>query len=421
MDSCCSVSLVSKVHAALVASKRPDLKYFTLEEPISVTSEDSKSNLKAVATMQIPITWENKPETVFTMLVVPGLVWPMLFGENHLHATQALVDHYAPSVTFRHPSMQFCVQCSLEGFVSILASNGSSSHERGTSVPKPHVSVTCLLTGGVHKRSQSLHRGLNFVTVCVTLSAAFMVYHAVRQPLWIEGRGIQPGVKVLSGPFDRSQISSHVLPETTRPNSEPYYNAHLVDLPETPDSVLTEEVPDMRITYCTTLAVESKLKKTSIPENVTLGDVRDMSKDDDAILEEPADTTAKQLADGWLTWANTQQPASSSQPPRNTKQKHCDLDSCAPKQWPLSVQTKEMEDSGLNSSILSPFCDGLPEFDCQGPEFPPAEELTCDPYSTAYTNAIFHALDLDSLEYCTVDVDIMKRFKELICQYPILQ
>ena len=54
-----------------------------------------------------------------------------------------------------------------------------------------------------------------------------------------------------------------------------------------------------------------------------------------------------------------------------------------------------MEDSGLNSSILSPFCDALPEFDCQGPEFPPAEELTCDPYSSAYSDAIFHALDLD--------------------------
>ena len=149
--------------------------------------------------MQVPITWENKTETVFTMLVVPGFVWPMLFGENHLHATQALVDHYAPSVTFRHPSMQFRVQCSLdnplEGFASVLASNGSSSHESGASVPKPQVSVACLLTGapppGVHKRSQTLHRGLNFVTVCVTLSAAFMGCQAVRQPLWIEGRDIQ--------------------------------------------------------------------------------------------------------------------------------------------------------------------------------------------------------------------------------------
>lgn len=242
-----------------------------------------------------------------------------------------------------HPSpfgIQFCVQCSLnnplEGFASVLASSGSSSHESEASVPKPHISVTCLLTGapppGVHKHSQSLHHDLNFVTVCITLSAAFMGYQAVHQPLWIEGKDTQPGVKVLSGPFDLSQISHHVLPDTTRPNSEPYYNEHLVDLPETSDSVLTKEVPDMRITYCTTLAVESRLKKTSIPENVILGGIRDMSKDDDAILEEAADTTAKQLADGWLTWANTQQPTSSSQPPRNTKQKHCDFDSCAPKQ-----------------------------------------------------------------------------------------
>ena len=28
----------------------------------------------------------------------------------------------------------------------------------------------------------------------------------VRQPLWIEGKQIQPGVSVLSGPFDLSQI-----------------------------------------------------------------------------------------------------------------------------------------------------------------------------------------------------------------------
>ena len=105
---------MSKVHADFVASKRPDLKYRTLEEPISVTAADPKSTLQAVATMEIPITWETNTETVFTMLVVPGLVWPILFGENHLHATQALVDHYVRTVTFCHPSMQFRVQCSLD-------------------------------------------------------------------------------------------------------------------------------------------------------------------------------------------------------------------------------------------------------------------------------------------------------------------
>ena len=89
--------------------------------------------------------------------------------------------------------MQFRVHCSLDnplkGFTSDSAPNASLSHQSGQTASKPHVSVTCLPTGapppGVHKRSQSLRRGLNFVTVCVTLSAALMGYQVVRQPLWI--------------------------------------------------------------------------------------------------------------------------------------------------------------------------------------------------------------------------------------------
>ena len=77
-----------------------------------------------------------------------------------------------------------------------------------------------------------------------------------------------------------------------------------------------------------------------------------------------------------------------------------------------------MEDSGLSSSMLSPFCDDLPEFDSQGPEFPPVEELGCETYASTYTDAIFNALDLEGPEYSAVDLDIMKQFKDLICQYP---
>ena len=56
--------------------------------------------------------------------------------------------------------------------------------------------------------------------VCVTLSAALMGNEVVCQPLWIEDKPIQPGVNVLSGPFDMSQISIHVAPDTNRSNSE---------------------------------------------------------------------------------------------------------------------------------------------------------------------------------------------------------
>ena len=105
-----------------------------------------------------------------------------------------------------------------------------------------------------------------------------------------------------------------------------------------------------------------------------------------------------------------------AQPVKNSEkaEENCDLDSCTSKQWQLSVQKREMLDAGLDLSILSPFCDALPEFVCQGPEVPPVEELNCDPYSTEYTNAIFQALQLDGLEYSTVDADIMERFKELV-------
>ena len=49
-----------------------------------------------------------------------------------------------------------------------------------------------------------------------------------------------------------------------------------------------------------------------------------MARYDDAVLEEAADTTAKQLADGWFTWANTQQPPLSSALPKSTGQEHYD-------------------------------------------------------------------------------------------------
>ena len=91
-----------------------------------------------------------------------------------------------------------------------------------------------------------------------------MGYQVVRQPLWIEGKQFQAGVNILSGPFDLSQISIHVTADTTHSNSAPCYNARLVDLPEAPDSVLEEEVPNMCVMYSTTLAVESKLKKFKV-------------------------------------------------------------------------------------------------------------------------------------------------------------
>ena len=141
-----------------------------------------------------------------------------------------------------------------------------------------------------------------------------------------------------------------------------------------------------------------------------------MARYDDAVLEEAADTTAKQLADGWFTWENTQRALRAFiSTSKEHWPKHHDVDSCVPKQWKRSTQTKELENFGLISSMLSPFCDDLSEFDNQGCKSPtPIEELNCDRYLPAYADAIFQDLDLDGPKYSAVDADIVKQFNELI-------
>ena len=46
-----------------------------------------------------------------SMLVVPGLAWPILFGQNHLRKTQAHTNHAALQVYFADPQLNFTVKC----------------------------------------------------------------------------------------------------------------------------------------------------------------------------------------------------------------------------------------------------------------------------------------------------------------------
>ena len=133
------------------------------------------------------------------MLVVPRLSWPILFGENHLHSTQALVDHGDPSILFRHPSMSFKIACSLASPIR------GGLHQRDNT----HAGVTCLLTGapspGIAFTSSKLNRGLNFVSVCLTFGSSLMA--ASPSDFWVDGQEIQPGVKVQSDLFHMSAIT----------------------------------------------------------------------------------------------------------------------------------------------------------------------------------------------------------------------
>ena len=48
------------------------------------------------------------------------------------------------------------------------------------------------------------------------------------------------------------------------------------------------DVPDLVSTYCTVLAVECKKKTVRVSDNVILGNIRDMTHDDDLVLNDAA-------------------------------------------------------------------------------------------------------------------------------------
>lgn len=146
LDSYCSVSLVTADHAIAITTN-----IRSCQNPfLSPSLMQSQISPPLPPWMFPGITWSNGRESIFTMLVVPHLSWPILFGENHLHATKALVDHDQPSITFRHRSMQFTVPCSLDNpltrFTSTTAPASHAPSNNSRDNYKPHVGVTCLLT-----------------------------------------------------------------------------------------------------------------------------------------------------------------------------------------------------------------------------------------------------------------------------------
>ena len=111
IDSCCNVSLVSRAHTDHLLKTNSELKYTPLTDPIPVAVANPTAQVKAIGTMEVMITFANGHTTTFLMLWVPGLAWPILYGENHLHITNALVDQQALTITFQHPSLSVTIKC----------------------------------------------------------------------------------------------------------------------------------------------------------------------------------------------------------------------------------------------------------------------------------------------------------------------
>ena len=128
-----------------------------------------------------------------------------------------------------------------------------------------------MLTGapspGIPFTSSKLNRGLNFVSVCLTLGTSLLAVSP--SDLWVDGQEIQPGVKVLSGPFHMSAITDQHRPVAS-------CHASLSILPPDPLEPLAAQdiASDLEPAFTTTFAVECKRKQADIPLNILLGHVR---------------------------------------------------------------------------------------------------------------------------------------------------
>ena len=112
--------------------------------------------------------------------------------------------------------------------------------------------------------------------------------------------------------------------------------------------------------------VRSTKNKAVLPLSVSVGTIRPQTPADEVTFLEAAETTATQLADIWFEYA-TSVPSAPV----------CAITKAQPtgtslRNWNISDQLAEMQQSGLDSSILFPF---LPDPDTDHPNIFPQLEL----------------------------------------------
>ena len=142
-----------------------------------------------------------------------------------------------------------------------------------------------------------------------------------------------------------------------------------------------------------------------------MGTIRPQTSDDMATLVEAAETTTNQLANTWFEDASSAQcaPVCAISKTQST--------GTSLHNWKVSDQLAEMQHSGLDSSILSPF---FPEPDIDHPNmFPPTGTVHLDPHSEEYYQKLVEALELDTQAYSHVSPEILTQFKALIRKYPM--
>ncbi len=113
-DTGCTLSMVSGKHYEYLRDAETNdgvhplhgaLDYQELRRPVRVTNAAEGKCLYATGVAQVPILLEGKDgrlvENYFQSLVVPGLAWDMLLGQNHLALGDAVTYHQDREVHFR--------------------------------------------------------------------------------------------------------------------------------------------------------------------------------------------------------------------------------------------------------------------------------------------------------------------------------
>ena len=103
MDTGCTLTMVSGRHRDHLRKVEPSTEYHALKTPIPVSNAEEGKSLFAVGLAQVPLSLDGGPVQYYTALVVPGLAWDVLFGQNHLALVRGLTDHAARTITLRMP------------------------------------------------------------------------------------------------------------------------------------------------------------------------------------------------------------------------------------------------------------------------------------------------------------------------------
>ena len=160
---------------------------------------------------------------------------------------------------------------------------------------RPRVLLTRAPVPGHSPGPSKLNRGLNFVTVYLTLGTSLLSLS--HSDLWIHGQEIQPGQFI-------PDVSCH---------------APVCDLTSSSSDTISEHViSDFQSRYTPTLAVDCNRKQTDIPQNVILGHLRPTQDEDLQVYEEAAENTANILSESWMCWTNGQAALSPTAVPNPT-------------------------------------------------------------------------------------------------------